>query len=84
MSALNVKMGYPLLGCFMCCSVYECNFFGKTIEWTVRGGLIKSKSCELLHGHGVDSIVLYSKGWLALILGDKVFLSLKTKSHNTK
>ena len=83
MSALNVKMGYPLLGCFICYSVYECNFFGKTIEWTVRGGLIKSKSCELLHE--VDSIiVLYSKRWLALILGNKVFLPLKTKSHNTK
>ena len=78
MSTLNVKMGYPLLGCFMCCSVYECNFFGKTIEWTVRGGLIKSKSCELIQG--VDSIiVIYFKGWLVLILGDKVFLLLKTK-----
>ena len=27
-------------------SVYECNFFGKTVEWNVQRGIIKSKSCK--------------------------------------
>ena len=35
----------------LCCiaSVYECNFFGKTVEWNVHGGIIKSKSCKILY-----------------------------------
>jgi len=38
------KIVLPVVEYFVCVSVYECSFFGKTIEWSVQGGVIKSKS----------------------------------------